>query len=231
MKAELNWVSGPPTKPGKCLLAIRGSEDAIPAVVSGETGKIWSWTNPAVKYAPDSIVYHAAWPVFPRERDERWIECDKRTWEMLRGKLHIIYNDPSANGGIGAYIHEWHREGIPAARMEVNLYGHYGARFFRWQTDRELEAQKPALDGSEPIDEETVDEYLNRLVKEATPAWEGVDPEKFMDEVRRRAPFDQAVSLLRSLADLQNGPPLETYREQWESTMAAVHEFLRKNEV
>jgi hypothetical protein len=171
MKAELNWVSGPPTKPGKCLLAIRGSEDAIPAVVSGETGKIWSWTSPAVKYDPDSIVYHAAWLVFPRERDERWIECDRP---------------------------------LPTLGTET-------IQIFR----------------SEPIGEETADEYPDRLVKEATPAWEGVDPEKFLAEVRGRAPFDEAITLLRQLADLQNGPPLEAYREEWEKVMSDVHEFLK----
>jgi hypothetical protein len=140
MKAELNWIPGAPTKPGKCLLAIRGSEDAIPAVVSGETGKIWSWTNPAVNYDPDSIVCHAAWPVFPRERDERWIECDKRTWETIRGTIEVVHRKTGT--GQDEYIGEKHGDSKPFARMEVNMYGHYGVRYFRWPTDRELENQQ-----------------------------------------------------------------------------------------
>jgi hypothetical protein len=146
MKAELNWIPGAPTKPGKCLLAIRGSEDAIPAVVNGETGKIWSWTNPAVNYDPDSIVYHAAWPVFPRERDERWIDCDRRTWEAFKGVTQEIHKEEV--GGILSYVAEKHNSGKPVSRMEVNMYGHYGVRYFRWPTIREYfdpqeENQKP----------------------------------------------------------------------------------------
>lgn len=37
---------------------------------------------------------------------------------------------------------------------------------------------------AEMTEEETADEYLDRLVKEATPAWQGVDPQQFLDEVR-----------------------------------------------
>lgn len=47
-----------------------------------------------------------------------------------------------------------------------------------------VEDSSPILDGSEMIGEETVDEYLDRLVKEASPSWQGVDPQQFMDEVR-----------------------------------------------
>ena len=93
-----------------------------------------------------------------------------------------------------------------------------------------LSEDAPVLDGSEPIGEETVDEYLHRLVKKASPAWQGVDKEKFLAEVRGRVPFDEAIDLLRQLADLQNGPPLETYREEWAETMSAVYEFIKKHE-
>ncbi len=44
------------------------------------------------------------------------------------------------------------------------------------------------------------------------------------------AALDQALALLRDLADLQNGPPLETHRKQWEETMEAVYAFLNKHE-
>lgn len=139
MKTKLNWIEGPPTKVGKCLLAIRGSEDAIPGVL-GESGVVWSWTNPAVKYDPDTIAYHAAWPIFPRERDERWIECDRRTYEdWSKGGL---LGDPLFRDG-ESVVYEKRRDGSPVTRMEVNMYGHYGVRYFRWPTIREQENQKP----------------------------------------------------------------------------------------
>lgn len=68
-----------------------------------------------MKYDLKSIAYHAAWPIFPRERYDL-----------------------------------------------------------------------PVLDGSEMIGEETIDEYLNRLVKKATPAWQCMDSQQFLDEVRGR---------------------------------------------
>lgn len=40
----------------------------------------------------------------------------------------------------------------------------------------------------------------------------------------------EALRLLRDLADLQNGPPLERYREEWERTMKEVYAFLEKYE-
>ena len=38
--------------------------------------------------------------------------------------------------------------------------------------------------------------------------------------------FKRALALLRDLADLQNGPPLETHRKEWEETMELVYNFL-----
>lgn len=40
----------------------------------------------------------------------------------------------------------------------------------------------------------------------------------------------QAVRLLRRLHDLQNGPPLEKYRQEWEEVMSEVQDFLEKHE-
>jgi len=40
----------------------------------------------------------------------------------------------------------------------------------------------------------------------------------------------KAIRLLSDLADLQNGAPLETYKEEWEKTMYEVHDFLNKYE-
>lgn len=42
--------------------------------------------------------------------------------------------------------------------------------------------------------------------------------------------FTRCLELLRDLADLQNGPPLETYRKEWEKTMSEVYDFLKKYE-
>lgn len=40
--------------------------------------------------------------------------------------------------------------------------------------------------GSEIIEEETADEYLDRLVKEASPSWKGIDPRGGHRSLRRR---------------------------------------------
>lgn len=39
-------------------------------------------------------------------------------------------------------------------------------------------------------------------------------------------PFGESIKLLRDLADLQNGAPLEQYRKEWEDTMEQVYNFL-----
>lgn len=41
-------------------------------------------------------------------------------------------------------------------------------------------------------------------------------------------PFGEAIILLRDLADLQNGAPLERYRKEWEETIEKVYAFLNK---
>ena len=41
---------------------------------------------------------------------------------------------------------------------------------------------------------------------------------------------NEALRLLRDLHDLQNGPPLERDREEWETTMREVEKFLEKHE-
>lgn len=41
-------------------------------------------------------------------------------------------------------------------------------------------------------------------------------------------PFGEAIKLLKDLADLQNGAPLEQHREEWEETMEQVYDFLNK---
>jgi hypothetical protein len=40
----------------------------------------------------------------------------------------------------------------------------------------------------------------------------------------------KAIKLLRDLADLQNGAPLERHRKEWEQTMNEVYEFLNQTE-
>lgn len=40
--------------------------------------------------------------------------------------------------------------------------------------------------------------------------------------------LDKSVGLLRDLADLQNGPPLERHKDEWEKTMERVYAFLNR---
>lgn len=40
--------------------------------------------------------------------------------------------------------------------------------------------------------------------------------------------FNHSIKLLRDLADLQNGAPLERHRKEWEQTMDEVYSFLEK---
>jgi hypothetical protein len=41
-------------------------------------------------------------------------------------------------------------------------------------------------------------------------------------------PLEESIKLLRDLADLQNGAPLEQHRQEWEETMEQVYEFLNR---
>lgn len=52
----------------------------------------------------------------------------------------------------------------------------------------------------------------------------------FVDQYADMKEKLKAIKLLRDLADLQNGPPLETYLEEWEKTMKEVYDFLGKYE-
>ena len=77
--------------------------------------------------------------------------------------------------------------------------------------------------------------------KQPFPAWLPLTP----DQLERRADLlrwilpaiieaagivPEALRLLRSLADIQNGPGLERDRPEWEKTMKEVQEFLSENE-
>jgi hypothetical protein len=42
--------------------------------------------------------------------------------------------------------------------------------------------------------------------------------------------LEKALTLLRDLADLQNGPPLERHRAEWEQTMQQVYDYLNTHE-
>lgn len=57
-----------------------------------------------------------------------------------------------------------------------------------------------------------------------------VDSFKKVFEVHEPAPtpFGEAIILLRDLADLQNGAPLEQHRKEWEETMEKVYSFLNR---
>lgn len=75
------------------------------------------------------------------------------------------------------------------AYEEIYSPGYWG-EMLEWlgsdDRDDDVNMDMPPLDGSEMIGEETADEYLDRLVKEASPSWQGIDPQQFMDEVRGR---------------------------------------------
>ena len=41
-------------------------------------------------------------------------------------------------------------------------------------------------------------------------------------------PFGESIKLLRDLADLQNGAPLEQHKKEWEETLERVYDFLNR---
>ena len=41
--------------------------------------------------------------------------------------------------------------------------------------------------------------------------------------------FKAALTLLRDLADLQNGAPLERYRKEWDEVMTSTYDFLEQH--
>ena len=41
-------------------------------------------------------------------------------------------------------------------------------------------------------------------------------------------PFWESIKLLRDLADLQNGAPLEQHKKEWEETLERVYDFLNR---
>jgi hypothetical protein len=47
-------------------------------------------------------------------------------------------------------------------------------------------------------------------------------------ELYKADPFGESIKLLRDLADLQNGAPLEQHRKEWEETMEQVYDFLNR---
>lgn len=52
-----------------------------------------------------------------------------------------------------------------------------------------------------------------------------------MLDILKEKPNKRTLQLLRDLADLQNGAPLESYREEWEKTMDEVYTHLKEHEV
>jgi len=51
-----------------------------------------------------------------------------------------------------------------------------------------------------------------------------------VDAKPKIADFKMAISLLRDLADLQNGAPLATYEKKWQRTMDHIYAFLNEHE-
>ena len=54
--------------------------------------------------------------------------------------------------------------------------------------------------------------------------------ERSFEVFNRKYNFDLAVKLLKDLYDLQNGPPLPTYTDDWNKTMDEIDKFLTKVE-
>ena len=50
-----------------------------------------------------------------------------------------------------------------------------------------------------------------------------------MEEYARQE-VSTALRLLRSLADIQNGPPLIQHAEEWKKTITEIYEFLNQHE-
>ena len=74
------------------------------------------------------------------------------------------------------------------------------------------------------VKEVTVKQIGNRIVVETVPE-KGPNPGGVSGSL---TPFGESIKLLRDLADLQNGAPLEQYRKEWEETIAQVYDFLDK---
>jgi len=72
----------------------------------------------------------------------------------------------------------------------------------------------------------TVSQVGNRIVVEMVPE-ERKEP-KPGGVSGSLTPFGESIKLLRDLADLQNGAPLEQYRKEWEETMKQVYDFLNR---
>lgn len=68
------------------------------------------------------------------------------------------------------------------------------------------------------------------LLKGLVATWDLDSLEKTpaIDNQQHPTTMNEALQLLRDLADLQNGPPLEQHRKQWEETMEQVYAFLNK---
>ena len=80
---------------------------------------------------------------------------------------------------------------------------------------------------------ETKYELKNAIVKFGVTdeiTWNEV--EKIVDKYceKQESKFDTSIRLLRDLADLQNGSPLEQYKAEWEETMNEVYTFLKEHE-
>lgn len=50
-----------------------------------------------------------------------------------------------------------------------------------------------------------------------------------VEKIKRSDELEEAIRLLNDLADLQNGPPLEQHRKEWEDTMDEIYAFLNRN--
>ena len=79
------------------------------------------------------------------------------------------------------------------------------------------------------IDQTIPDDVLDFMKDAAIEKMNGVNKNSFLADVGGSlTPFGESIKLLRDLADLQNGAPLERYRQEWEETMKQVYDFLNR---
>lgn len=93
---------------------------------------------------------------------------------------------------------------------------------------KSIERQHEALKKPLPTDEE-IEEWAFakcREIEDSRWYFPLIEGAKWMRSKMLPEHFRKGIKLLRDLADLQNGAPLETYRKDWEETMREVYDFL-----
>ena len=99
------------------------------------------------------------------------------------------------------------------------LYGEISSR----DLIEEVPETRHTFDIPDGVKKITVSRVGNRIIVEMVPDIKEPKPGGVSGSL---TPFGESIKLLRDLADLQNGAPLEQYRKEWEETMEQVYDFL-----